>query len=160
MHTGHNIWKEYILRLLKTPPFKNLKHNSFMSLCFQVSSYSTSVQGETSHRSDRYQDLYHICLHMLYHLQYTKVCVYHMMGVFLPKRSLKIHDHSFKRMERETGIIWKLKSLYSVINIQIYFFECFRCNQCLFSLPYQNKNESMWSRSSLSSFFEFTLLSS
>ncbi len=25
VHTGHNFWKEYILRFLKTPPFKNLK---------------------------------------------------------------------------------------------------------------------------------------
>ncbi len=25
LHTGHNLWKEYILRFLKTPPFKNLK---------------------------------------------------------------------------------------------------------------------------------------
>ena len=26
LHTGHNFWKEYILRFLKTPPFKNLKY--------------------------------------------------------------------------------------------------------------------------------------
>ena len=25
LHTGHNFWKEYLLRFLKTPPFKNLK---------------------------------------------------------------------------------------------------------------------------------------
>ncbi len=25
LHNGHNFWKEYILRFLKTPPFKNLK---------------------------------------------------------------------------------------------------------------------------------------
>ncbi len=35
LHTGHNFWKEYILRFLKTPPFKNLKWSSmvFILVC-------------------------------------------------------------------------------------------------------------------------------
>ncbi len=29
LHAWYNFWKEYILRILRTPPFKNLKSTEF-----------------------------------------------------------------------------------------------------------------------------------
>ncbi len=57
LHTGYNFWKEFILRFLKTPPFKNLKTLKFTGIIRDYSCYYCILEHSQRQISNSYGKL-------------------------------------------------------------------------------------------------------